>query len=144
MDFYRRFLALPLSERRHSIGPSLSGKRVRWVLNFTRILIFSSIVCWWSKWRTKFLFWHRLTMNYQWSIIHHHYWFRKKEWQMVERAEIFFSSSLSSSICVWARRIKPLTMNAERLGTTSLMMKLLLVCCFLFSSSSLMRCLHHA
>jgi len=29
MDFYRRFLALPLTERRHSIGPSLSGKRVK-------------------------------------------------------------------------------------------------------------------
>ncbi len=30
MDFYRRLLALPLSERRHSIGPTLSGKRVKW------------------------------------------------------------------------------------------------------------------
>ncbi|CAF0835505.1 unnamed protein product [Adineta steineri] len=28
MDFYRRFLALPLTERRHSIGPTLIAKRV--------------------------------------------------------------------------------------------------------------------
>jgi hypothetical protein len=29
MDFYRRFLSLPLTERRHSVGPTLTGKRVR-------------------------------------------------------------------------------------------------------------------
>lgn len=29
MDFYRRFLALPLTERRHSIGPTLTSKRVK-------------------------------------------------------------------------------------------------------------------
>jgi hypothetical protein len=29
MDFYRRFLALPLTERRHSVGTTVSGKRVK-------------------------------------------------------------------------------------------------------------------